>query len=291
MPTLSAAAGAFTLTPATTRVRHAKPFTLGSYAVTGATSELLYAKPFWGAAYTLTGSRATVFKRVVPPGGAFTEDRADVRIATNASSLSMPYRLGAGARLYVAVFWRATTTRTVTGVTYGGQSLDYDQTQTGLTTYCGLRTWTGLAIPGIDTEQTLLVTLDGGATELVVVASSWFGVGGFTNLGSTGNQRGTGTTSSTSITADTDELVLDAVLVNFGTNALTPTASQPSVYAGPTTALGYGLSEKLGTGASMAMAWNWSGSYDWIHQAVTVTPPGVVAPRAAAYLAMMGVNA
>lgn len=199
---------------------------------------------------------------------AIAFDAATTGTAAGAGSLTFSHSVGAGGADRLLVVAVSIDNRTVTGVTYGGTAM----TSVGSATNGAQVSHMWRLIAPATGANNVVVTLSGGGTDIVAVATSYTGVDQTTPLGTAATATGTSTTASVAVTSATDELVVDSVSSNLGT--LTVGAGQTQ--RGNTTAgdnFG-GASEEVGA-TSVTMSWTIGSSSAWASVGVSIK--GIVA--------------
>src|SRR5437667_7571975 len=172
---------------------------------------------------------------------------------------------GTNRVLVVGVSWANITTRTVTSVTYGVQTM----TSAGSAVNAGNA---GaqifyLVAPAVG-SNTVTVTLSGSANSLVGGAVTLTGVNQTTPLGIFASATGSSTTPSVTVTSNTGETVIDTVSLT-SSGAMTVSGGQTQQWQAGTSGRGAG-STKPGA-SSPTMSWA-SGNFAWAIGAVGVKP-------------------
>src|SRR5207249_4996390 len=176
---------------------------------------------------------------------------------------------GTNRVLVVGVSWANITTRTVTSVTYGVQTM----TSAGSAVNAGNA---GaeifyLVAPAVG-SNTVTVTLSGSANSLVGGAVTLTGVNQTTPLGTFASATGTSATPSVNATSNTGETVIDTVSLTSSGAITVGVGGQTQQWQAGTSGRGAG-STKPGT-SSVTMSWN-SANLAWAIGAVGVKPAAV----------------
>lgn len=181
--------------------------------------------------------------------------------AAGASSVTFSHTpAGADRLLSVGV---SIDNRVVNSVTFGGTGLTSVSSATNGAQVAHL--WRLIAPAA--SAQNVVVTLSGGGSDIIAVATSYTGVDQTTPLGTPATATGTSTTASVAVTSATDELVVDCVSSNLGT--LTVGAGQTergNAVAGDNQG---GSSTEPGA-ASVTMSWTIGSSSAWASVGVSI---------------------
>src|SRR5947208_828550 len=172
---------------------------------------------------------------------------------------------GTNRVLVVGVSWANITTRTVTSVTYAGQTM----TSAGAAVNAGNAGAEIFYLVAPATgSNTVAVTLSGSANSLVGGAVTLTGVNQTTPLGIFASATGSSTTPSVTVTSNTGETVIDTVSLT-SSGAMTVSGGQTQQWQAGTSGRGAG-STKPGA-SSPTMSWA-SGNFAWAIGAVGVKP-------------------
>src|SRR5437870_1100407 len=175
---------------------------------------------------------------------------------------------GTNRVLVVGVSWANITTRTVTSVTYAGQTM----TSAGAAVNAGNAGAEIFYLVAPATgSNTVAVTLSGSANSLVGGAVTLTGVNQTTPLGIFASATGSSITPSVTVTSNTGETVVDTVSLT-SSGAMTVSGGQTQQWQAGTSGRGAG-STKPGA-SSVTMSWN-SANLAWAIGAVGVKPAAV----------------
>jgi uncharacterized repeat protein (TIGR01451 family) len=191
----------------------------------------------------------------------------------NTSSLAWSHTIGSGSNgiLIVGVSNRRSN-RTVTNVTYGGQSLTRIGIQVSGGNTSRLEMWYLLAPP----QGTALLTVNlSGNTDVIGGAVSYFGVDQLAPMGTFSSTGGTGSSATVTITSAIGELVVGAIAAPGTAQSLTPGSGQISnwnVGTGTSGANERGAGSSQDGASSVMMSWGLGASADWAIGAVSLRP-------------------
>src|SRR5437870_793166 len=172
---------------------------------------------------------------------------------------------GTNRVLVVGVSWANITTRTVTSVTYAGQTM----TSAGSAVNAGnAGAEIFYRVAPAAGSNTVSVTLSGSANSLVGGAVTLTGVNQTTPLGIFASATGSSTTPSVTVTSNTGETVIDTVAIT-SSGAMTVNGAQTQQWQAGTSGRGAG-STKPGA-PSPTMSWA-SGNFAWAIGAVGIKP-------------------
>lgn len=186
-----------------------------------------------------------------------TAQGADAALSTNATG---------GDCLDITITWRDNAGQTVSGVTFNGVSatrIGTDMTSGG----AGISKFR-LASPD-QTTANVAVTFSSAPPSYQLTCNVLTGVDTSNPVGDTDQSNGAGSATSTpSVSAATDDLVIDALMTRGTSSGFTAGTDQTALSAQQAADSVYQrTSSKLGA-SSVTMSWTWSTSNTWVHKVV-----------------------
>lgn len=196
---------------------------------------------------------------------AITFDAATGNKVTSATSNTWSHTVASGKSNQILVV-SVDAGASITGVTYGGQSL----TSLGSVTYNGatetLSMWYLLAPP---TGANNIIATASGTTFIIGTSASYYGVAQSSIFGTLATNSGTGTASSNTVTTTSAQQMVIDLVNNAAASTDTAGASQTLRFQPATS--GAATADIVATGSSMSLSWTFS-TGAWAELSVAMNP-------------------
>lgn len=216
-------------------------------------------------AFTFVFSNLMPFFAIKEAQAAVAFDAATTGTVGGANALTFSHTVGAGGADRLLIVAVSIDNRTVQSVTYGGVAMTNVGTATNGAQISSM--WRLIA-PATGANN-VVVTLSGGGTDIVAVATSYTGVDQTTPLGTPVTATGNSVTASVAVTSATGEIVVDSVSSNLGTLTVGEGQTQRGNGVGGDN---QGGSSTEPGATSVTMSWTIGSSSAWASVGVSIKP-------------------
>jgi len=192
--------------------------------------------------------------------------------STTAASMTLSHTASGNDRLMLVTVSLANPgARSVSGITYNGDSLIFVGAQANGSNEARIETW-ALVAPDLGAHNVVVTLTGANTTGTVVGVSTFTGVDQATPLGTFASAGGDSSNPTVNVSSGADELVFAGITVESGTNYnLVPGAGQTEHWDIHLDDANSGASTEAGA-ASVALSWSFGGSNQWAVGAVSIRP-------------------